>query len=221
MEVRAISILGFNPESIAREAGMEKGDVIVEYRGIGDLTMDRLTALTTGTTYNGIGTRVIYLRSGSKHSVMLPQGSLGISAMDTTIRDPSNLLLGSDVGNVLQKIQKVYFLLGVLGLFAMTFALAKSEVGQALLDVLFATIYCFIYFGLRYRKEWAITLVLILAAFNCISIFFRLMHPAQDIKTLVAKGIVLLLLLFFAYNIVFFRKPEVRALFGDKETLVI
>lgn len=95
MEVSGILILGFSPESSAREAGMQEGDVIVQYREYGDLTVDRLTALTAGTACKGIGSRIVYMRNDSRYSVILPQGPLGIFATGTVIDDPSNFMASS------------------------------------------------------------------------------------------------------------------------------
>lgn len=92
---------------------------------------------------------------------------------------------------------------------------------MSLTALLNLAIYWVIYFGLRHRKEWVITLVLISSALNCIFCFFHIMQPAEDVKTLIGKVFGLLLLLFFAYNIVFFRRSQVREVFADKDTLVI
>ncbi len=117
MEVSGILILGFSPESSAREAGMQEGDVIVQYREYGDLTVDRLTALTAGTACKGIGSRIVYMRNDSRYSVILPQEPLGISATGRVIDDPSNVM------NVLRKIQKTYFVFGIIGIVAVPIGL--------------------------------------------------------------------------------------------------
>ncbi|WP_041285873.1 hypothetical protein [Desulfomonile tiedjei] len=215
MKVSGILILGFSPESSAREAGMQEGDVIVQYRGIGDLTVDKLTALTTGITYKGIGSRVVYLRNGSKYSVILPQGPLGISATNTLIEDPSNVM------NVLQKIQKTYLFIGIVCIIGLPVLIVRSETWTILSGVFVATVYWAIYFGLRYRRGWVIILILIFSALSGVSCFFNIMQPAQDLKSLISKFFGFLLFLFFAYNLIFFRRKEVRQVFSDKDTLVI
>lgn len=50
------------------------------------------------------------MRNDSKYSVILPQGPLGISATDTMINDPSNIM------GVLQKIQTIYLVFGIIGI---------------------------------------------------------------------------------------------------------
>jgi hypothetical protein len=47
------------------------------------------------------------------------------------------------------------------------------------------------------------------------------MSPAENIQMLLAKVLSLAMLLFFAYNIIFFRRARVRMLFGDEGTLVL
>ncbi len=86
-------------------------------------------------------------------------------------------------------------------------------------DVLLATLYGCAYFGPAIQKKWVITLVLIVSAFGCISGFVNVIQPAGDIKALLAKIFFSLWLLFFGYQIVFFRKANVRGLFRDKGTL--
>jgi membrane protease YdiL (CAAX protease family) len=83
--IKGVSILGFSPLSRAEKAGKQKSDVIVEYGGAGNLTTDRLAALTAKTTFKGTEPRVVFVRDGSKHSLAVAPGSLGISAVDTTI----------------------------------------------------------------------------------------------------------------------------------------
>ena len=83
--VKGVSILGFSSESIARKAGMQKGDLIIEYDGVGHLTTDRLASLTGTTGPPRTQPRVIFVRDGREHFLAVAPGSLGISAMDTTI----------------------------------------------------------------------------------------------------------------------------------------
>ena len=84
--IKGVSILGFSPQSSAEKAGMQKGDVIIEYDGVGNLTTDQLAALTATTTFKGTQLRVVFVRGGREHSLSVAPGSLGISAMDSTIQ---------------------------------------------------------------------------------------------------------------------------------------
>ncbi len=96
LSATGVSILGFKSESIARKAGMQKGDVIVEYDGKRNLTTDELMALTTVTRPEGIQVRVVFMRDGHEHSTGVPPGPLGISVLDTAIHTSS----GQDVSDV-------------------------------------------------------------------------------------------------------------------------
>lgn len=217
-----ISILGFGPDSSALAAGMEKGDLIIEYNGIGNLTTEKLTALTAATKPAGTETRVVFLRDGKEHSVALPQGPLGISAMDATIQGSAGSKIARDkIESIIRIIQKVYFVIALLPILFAPVALAKSSgIGHVVQDVLFAILYGCAYFGLRRRREWAIPLVLIVSAFGCFSGLIGLVQPAADIKALLGKIFFLLWFFFSAYQIAFFRRADVRALFGDKGTLI-
>ncbi len=55
-------------------SGNGKGDVIIEYNGLGDLTTEKLTDLTATTRAAGRETRVVFLREGHEHSLKLPPG---------------------------------------------------------------------------------------------------------------------------------------------------
>jgi CAAX protease family protein len=85
--VKGVSLIGLSPESRAEKAGMQKGDVIIEYDGEGNLTTEKLAALIVTTTLKGPQPRVVFVRDGREHSLEVAPGSLGISAMDTTIPD--------------------------------------------------------------------------------------------------------------------------------------
>jgi hypothetical protein len=51
--IQGVKILGFRAESRAREAGMQEGDVIIEYDGAGNLTTGTLVGLTKMTKPEG------------------------------------------------------------------------------------------------------------------------------------------------------------------------
>lgn len=219
---KGVLIRGFRPGSTAQAAGMKKGDVIVKYGGIGNLTTESLAAFTATTNREKTSTRVAFLRDCQEHSVELPPGPLGISAMDTSMQGSSQLRMAQfKIESVVQTIQRIYLTFAVLAsLSLLSHLLESAGVVEVLKPVLVGTLYGLVYFGLRNRKEWVIALVLILSALNCVPCFLVIMRPAEDIKTLLARILGFLLLLFFAYNIMFFRRAHVRTLFGDKGTLV-
>jgi hypothetical protein len=84
-----VSILGFKSGSTAGKAGMQKGDIVVEYDGKRNLTTDKLMALTAVTRPEGTQIRVVFMRDGHEHSTLLPPGPLGISVLDTTMHTSS------------------------------------------------------------------------------------------------------------------------------------
>jgi Zn-dependent protease len=83
---RGVSILGFETGSWARESGMAKGDIIIEYDGVRDLTTEKLVALTAMAKPEGHCVSVVVAREGSEYSLMVASGPLGISAVDTAIQ---------------------------------------------------------------------------------------------------------------------------------------
>lgn len=222
LPAKGVSILGFSEISAAREGGMKKGDVIVEYDGQRDLTTEILSSLAARPRPGGVRIDVVYLRDSQHDTVELPSGSLGISAMDITIQGPSTSNAASDnIQRIVALIQRVYLgfaVLGVVGLLSYLFR--WPGVGTVLQVALFGTLDGIAYFGLRYRRGWAITLVLIISIFRCLGMFVQILQPAEEIKALLAKVVRVFILLFFAYQIYFFRKPEVRRLFADKGFLV-
>lgn len=86
--LNGVKILDFTPKSDARKAGMAKGDVIVEYNGTRDLTVERLLALTAETRRRRDKALVVFVRDGHEYSARVNPGALGISVADTKIRGP-------------------------------------------------------------------------------------------------------------------------------------
>jgi hypothetical protein len=218
-----VSILGFRLQSAAREAGMKKGDVIIEYDGVRNLSTETLSSLTAAARPEGIGIDVVFLRDGQQDTLRVPSGSLGISAMDITIQGRSALNAASDkIQRIVTVLQRVYLALAVLGVLGLPLIyFVKSPGVETLLQgVLVAVLDGVSYIGLRLRRSWVITLILIVSIFGCLGMFVQILQPADEIKALLDKVVRVLILLFFAYQIYFFRKPEVRRLFADKGYLV-
>lgn len=86
--VRGVKILDFSPKSDAKKAGLEKGDIIIEYNGIKDLTADKLLALNAQTRKERIQPEVLFVRDGYQYATRVPRGFLGISMIDTSLRGP-------------------------------------------------------------------------------------------------------------------------------------
>ena len=85
---KGVSILDFHPESIAKDAGLEENDVIIEYYGVGELTSTKLAALTMTAKPREGEITVICVRDGNSFPVTLPLGRLGISALDVVVEAP-------------------------------------------------------------------------------------------------------------------------------------
>jgi uncharacterized membrane protein len=163
---------------------------------------------------------VVFVRDGREHSLTLSPGSLGISAMDTTIQGSFGKPATDNIERIVQNIQRAYLGLAVIFLIGLPHILGSSGVRNGLESVVSMILYAAAYCGLRYRWEGAIPLVLIISAFSCVSCFFSFMGPATNVKAPFAKVIIFLLLLFYAYQIRFFRRADVRAVFRDKGPLV-
>lgn len=86
--VSGIVVLEFTPKSDAKKAGMVRGDVIIEYNGVRDLTAEKFLALTSKTKKDKTHPIVVFVRDGYEYSLRLPSGSVGISVMDTTVKGP-------------------------------------------------------------------------------------------------------------------------------------
>ena len=86
--IRGVKILDFSPKSDARKAGLQKGDVIIEYNGNSDLTADKLLALTAQTRRERIHPVVVFVRDGYQYSTRVSRGFLGISVIDASLQGP-------------------------------------------------------------------------------------------------------------------------------------
>jgi hypothetical protein len=86
--VSGVSILGFHPESSAKEAGMQNGDVIIEYGSERDLTIEKLSAIMAKREPEAVEVCVVFMRGRQQYSQTLPPGPLGISAMNVTVTVP-------------------------------------------------------------------------------------------------------------------------------------
>ncbi len=86
--VPGVKILSFTPKSDGEKAGLRKGDVIIEYHGMGDLTTEKFLALTLETRKKRVKPLLVFVRDGHEYAVRVDRGFLGIAVMDTTLRGP-------------------------------------------------------------------------------------------------------------------------------------
>jgi hypothetical protein len=79
-----------------------------------------------------------------------------------------------------------------------------------------------IYYGLRYRKEWVIALILFVSTFSLIFLFLRIVlgQVATEYTTVfsltIAYIIIIALSLFYFFQIYFFSKKDVRIFWRTK-----
>jgi len=123
------------------------------------------------------------------------------------------------IEKILTWLQRVYLVLIILNGASLLFQLVdfeQSKLREIDETAIGLAMYWGVYVGLRSRRSWAITLVLITSAFGFFSSFCKIIDPAGDILALIGKVFSCLFLFFFGYQIIFFRKREVRLFFGTK-----
>jgi len=115
------------------------------------------------------------------------------------------------------RIQRVFLALAILGVIStLSSIFGQSSLREISEDFVFLIVLWVIYFGLRRRRSWIVPLVLITSAFSCIRVLIVIFQPADDIMMLLSKILGVLFFFFFAYQINFFCKPQVRLFFGAK-----
>jgi formylglycine-generating enzyme required for sulfatase activity len=85
---KGVLILAFTPKSDGKKAGLAKGDVIIEYNGVRDLTTEKYLALCALTRQEKINPVIVFVRSGYEYAIRAARGFLGTTVMDTTVRGP-------------------------------------------------------------------------------------------------------------------------------------
>jgi len=87
--IRGILIVDFLAKSSAKKAGLTKGDVIIQYHGHTDLTTEEFLALTARSKREKAKPTIVFVRDGRQYSVRVAGGPLGISVVDTSVRQPA------------------------------------------------------------------------------------------------------------------------------------
>ena len=118
---------------------------------------------------------------------------------------------------IIRRIQWAYIALAIV---APSSLLIDQSGAQALMSVVVAGLFGLIYLGLRTRREWVVPLVLVSAAFACLRMVLMILHPTGDAGGLAAKVLAGLALWFFGYQLGFFSRSEVRALFKHRGRVV-
>ncbi len=86
--LKGLLVLDFSPKSDARKAGMRRGDIIIEYNGVRDLTAERLIALSASAKKEKTKPHVVFVREGYEYSLKVSPGFLGVSISETTVKMP-------------------------------------------------------------------------------------------------------------------------------------
>jgi len=124
---------------------------------------------------------------------------------------------------IANRISKVYFVLVCFGIIitisdgtGISENVPKTETWQGVINTL---LYVTIYLGLRSKRKWLIPLILFASAWFLLSSFLSTFQPAVDIMGLVSKAVGIIIILFFAYQMHFFSKKEVKMHFGLEGTV--
>jgi hypothetical protein len=124
------------------------------------------------------------------------------------------------IESIVNKIQKVYFIFICFGIFSVIYislGLSEKFGGKKSLELIISLIvFLTIYFGLRLRKKWVIPFILIMSAFAVFRELIAILQTAEGIGLLIGKFISVMLLLFYAYQINFFSKREVKTFFKSQ-----
>ena len=122
---------------------------------------------------------------------------------------------------IVLRIQRLYGAITILALLGTLSELfGRSGFRDVLEDFLSLLMFGTTYFGLRLRRDWVIPLALISSAFQCLRFFLTIMYPAGDAQALALKLAACLALLFFAYQLSFFCRTDVRTLFEHRGHVV-
>lgn len=89
--IKGVLVLDFSPKSDGKKVGLAKGDIIISYDGVAELTSEKLIALTSRSKKDKSKPEIIFIREGREYSLKALPGFLGISVMDTTSRTPERI----------------------------------------------------------------------------------------------------------------------------------
>jgi len=141
----------------------------------------------------------------------------------------------------ISSIKKIYILFAVLVIFRIVSLVAgfsqRRDINKAWELIFVVVIFFSIYYGLNKRKEWTIPLVLIFSAYCLLDQFlyspflkhtdleasykgFMLYKSFQIFENIIFMVEHLLVAFFYAYQIYFFSKKEVRKIFSLKGTII-
>ena len=86
--VRGLVVVDVAPRSEAAKTGLAKGDVIVEYHGVRELTTDVLRELAAVTKREKVRPVMVFIREGEEYTVRVGPGLGGLTVSETVIQGP-------------------------------------------------------------------------------------------------------------------------------------
>jgi len=126
------------------------------------------------------------------------------------------------VDTIAGRIQKVYlvFVCLLAPFLIISLIAGKYSLEENLQGALNLLIDSLIFYGLLRKKHWVVVLALIFPALWLLSASATILAPASDFRTLLQKFAALGLFVFYAYQINFFSKHEVKQFYGVKGFII-
>jgi hypothetical protein len=124
---------------------------------------------------------------------------------------------------ITNRIKKVFIFFICIGILNAIYHLLKLSEGlpqrKSPEEIINLFVFLFLYIGLRLRKNWFIPLVLISSAWLLLTTGLHILQPVADVFGLFAKIFSMVFFMFYAYQMYFFSRREVKAYFCAKETI--
>jgi hypothetical protein len=142
--------------------------------------------------------------------------------LPTQNQNPLPLTQDSRIIQIIGRIRGIYLAFLLVTTLAIIIGIIRQIPLEKILENVFvaACIYA-IYFGLLRQRLWVFPLILFNAAISCFFLIIDIFHPAGNIGAIFDKILTGLLLIFYIYQIIFFRKREVREVWGDKGKIIL
>lgn len=122
-------------------------------------------------------------------------------------------------------IRRTYFILILISsaflIISCFMVSSKTDQSFSYESLITVIAYSLVYYGLLRRKPWTINLVLIVSALSIILGMVYIFIPIFRVIDLVGKGVNMFFLLFFMFQIYFFRRDVVKKLFMTGNTDII
>jgi len=132
------------------------------------------------------------------------------------------MLTVDEIKTIAGRLQKIYLIFLCLGIpvaiiYIFTGRYSQAENLQVPLNILIDSL---IFLGLRRKKHWVVVLIMICSALWLLYTLLSIFAPAADFRTLFQKFVAVALVLFYAYQINFFSKYEVKKFYGVKGFII-